>query len=153
MASRSRGVRAGQGRESKQGLDEEADLRGDVAAGVDAAGNLKEKLDQIDEAKRSAQAEIRKYEDRGKCTSMFPPFSPNSLPCQSREILLQPSMEELNLISLAVTAKAKSFDTEFLGSCTHGASCLMRRAHSTCLQAVNSFERALFPFITQFCGR
>ncbi|KAL9114428.1 MAG: hypothetical protein Q9227_001509 [Pyrenula ochraceoflavens] len=66
MASRSRGVRAGQGRESKQGLDEEADLRGDVAAGVDQAGSLKEKLDQIDEAKKAAQAEVKKHEEKGK---------------------------------------------------------------------------------------
>lgn len=66
MASRSRGIQARQGRDTKQGLDEEAELRGSLAAGVEEAGALVERLDKITEDKKVAQAEISKYEEKSK---------------------------------------------------------------------------------------
>lgn len=66
MASRSRGIQARQGRDTKQGLDEEAELRGSLAAGVDEAGALMERLDRISEDKNMIQVEIKKCEEKGK---------------------------------------------------------------------------------------
>lgn len=66
MASRSRGIQSRQGRDAKQGLDEEAELRSSLAAGVEEAGALMDRLDRINEDKRLAQAEIKKYEEKGK---------------------------------------------------------------------------------------